>query len=81
LASFSYEHPIQPYSSFTGFGVFNNGRLDGGPALIIRGDGAVYHFSNMIQGIPCGFGTLHFSDHTMINTTNLSEKSDVGGLL
>jgi hypothetical protein len=81
LASFSYENPISKSLLFKGAGVFNEGVLDGGPAVIIDGDNIVLSCSQMSKGRLSGWGTGHFPESKMIHLNSKETETDVSGLL
>jgi hypothetical protein len=75
LASFSYE------DEFKGVGVFNEGVLDGGPAVIFDAKNNVQSFSQMSKGRPFGWMTGNYHEGKMIRLNSRKTKTDVSGLL
>jgi hypothetical protein len=61
--------------------VFKEGVLNGGPAVIIRGDGWVRSFSQMVDGRASGWVTTHYYEGREMNTNTKKTKTDVSGML
>jgi hypothetical protein len=80
IAPFSYSHSLKIFS-FTGVGVFNNGELDGGPAVFLTGVKKVLSFANMTAGVASGWGSQHFAEDTTMYANTLKTKVDATGMI
>jgi hypothetical protein len=80
IAPFTYTHPTKR-ARFNGVGVFNNGVLEGGPAVYVTGVKKVLSFANMTAGVPSGWGVQYLAEDTTMYTNSLKTKNDVTGMI
>ena len=75
-----YRDSASEWNSFRGAGVMKEGKLHGGPAWFVRGNGEGCSFSYMQNGRPCGFSKYFNSSECTGNQVSLSFASDTSGL-
>jgi hypothetical protein len=62
LGQVDHSDIMNKLSSFKGFVTMTNGKIHGGPAIFIRGDGVKQVFDTMVDGRAQGMGRLYHTD-------------------